>query len=85
MKSIKTKAGAKISYRMSNRKTENHLGGCSSSVSKRHFQSMFPFDCVTVAGSGKVGFVNRLITPVVWLLTSRPTVLSGSAVVVEYL
>ena len=29
--------------------------------------NVWPFDCTAVAGSGKVGSVNRLTTPVVWL------------------
>ena len=45
-----------------------HLGGCSFVVYIRRFiykfLNVWPFDYTAVAGSGKVGPVNRLTTPV---------------------
>ena len=34
---------------------------------------MCPFDCMAVAGSGNVGPVNRLTTPVGWVVIVNPT------------
>ena len=60
--------------------------GCWSSVSIWRFIYRFldvcPFDSTTVAVSGKVGPVNRLTTPVGWLLSFQLTVLSRSAIAV---
>ena len=62
------------------------LGGCWFVVYIREFIYKFlnvrPIDYTAVAGSGKVGPVYRLTTPVGWLLLLQMTVLSRSAIAV---